>query len=247
MSSNNTASLVPILDGTNYRQWAVAMKALIMSTGMWVYVKGSIERESLPDKKEEQERLSKTCKTKIATAQAIWDKKDGMVLGQIMLRLSPTVQQNHTTFYTFFALWNTLESSYGKAMASIVFKDFKDCLTAHISTTADPNIYFDKMFGTFSHMKAIDVEIPPQLQAMIALAALPQKWEMLISIVTGNVEMVDLDLSEVRTAVIAQYQVDTVCHGLNKHNTNKISVVKHKRSDPNWHSQQGSNQQQHQN
>jgi hypothetical protein len=35
MSSSNNASLVPILDGTNYRQWAVAMKAFIQSTGMW--------------------------------------------------------------------------------------------------------------------------------------------------------------------------------------------------------------------
>ena len=68
MSFNNAASLVPILDGTNYRQWEVAMKALIMSTGMWAYVKGSIERESLSNKKEEQEKLSKTCKEEICTA-----------------------------------------------------------------------------------------------------------------------------------------------------------------------------------
>jgi hypothetical protein len=33
-SNNNAASLVPIFDRTNYRQWAVAMKALIQSTGM---------------------------------------------------------------------------------------------------------------------------------------------------------------------------------------------------------------------
>jgi hypothetical protein len=138
MSSNNATSLVPILDGTNYRQWAVSMKALIMSTGMWAYVKGSIERESLPAKKEELEKLSKTRRDEICTAQAAWDKDDGMVIGQIMLRLSPMVQQNHTTFYTSYLLWNTLEFFYRKAIASTVFKDFKDCLTACISTTTDP-------------------------------------------------------------------------------------------------------------
>jgi hypothetical protein len=247
MSSNNATSLVPILYGTNYRQWAVAMKALIMSTGMWAYVQGNIERESLPDKKEEREKLSETRKNEILAAQAAWDKEDGMVLGQIMLRLSPTVQQNHTTYYTSFVLWNALEGSYGKAMASTVFRDFKECLHVRISTTADPNIYFDKMFGAFARMKAADVEIPPQLQAMIALAALPHKWEMLISVVTGDVEMADLDLGEVCTAVITQFQADSVHHGSNKHNANKISAVKRKRGDPNWHSQQGSNQQQRQN
>jgi hypothetical protein len=247
MSSNNAASLVPILDGTNYRQWAVAMKALIMSTGMWAYVQGNIDRESLPEKKEEREKLSETRRNEILAAQAAWDKDDGMVIGQIMLRLSPTVQQNHTTYLTSFSLWNALEGSYGKVMASTVFRDFKECLTARISTTADHNIYFDKMFGVFAWMKAADVEIPPQLQAMIALAALPQKWEMLISVITGNNEMANLDLSEVRTAVITQFQADTVRHGSQKHNANKISTVKCKCSDPNWHSQQGSNQQQRQN
>ena len=49
MSSTNNTSLVPILDGTNYRMWAVAMKALIQSTRMWVYVQGKIERESFPE------------------------------------------------------------------------------------------------------------------------------------------------------------------------------------------------------
>jgi hypothetical protein len=34
MSSNNAASLVPILDGANYHLWAVAMQAYIRSTGL---------------------------------------------------------------------------------------------------------------------------------------------------------------------------------------------------------------------
>ena len=173
MSSNNAASLVPILDGTNYRQWAVAMKAFIMSTGMWAYVEGRIERESLPDKKEELAKLTDAWKEEICVFQNAWDKDDGMVIRQIMLRLSPMVQQNHTTFITSYSLWNALKASYGKATASTVFKDFKDCLNARISLTADPNIYFDKMFGAFAQMSAADVEVPTQLQAMITLATLP--------------------------------------------------------------------------
>ena len=77
---------------------------------------------------------------------------------------------------------------------------------------ADPQIYFDKVFGAYARMKAADVAVPPQLQAMIALAALPQKWEMLISVVTGDNPLEDLILSDVRTAVITQYQADSVHH-----------------------------------
>ena len=112
-------------------------------------------------------------------------------------------------------------------------------MSARISLTADPNIYFDKMFGAFARMSAVDVEVPPQLQAMIALAALPQKWEMLISIVTGDIEMSNLDLGKVCDTIITQFQVDSVRHGSNEHNTNKISTVKHKHSNPNWHNPAG--------
>jgi hypothetical protein len=133
-------------------------------------------------------------------------------------------------------------------MASTIFKDFKDCLNGRISLNADPNIYFDKAFASYSCMKAAGVAVPSQLQAMIALAALPQKWEMLISVITSNNNLEDLELSNVRTVVITQFQVDSVCHGSGKHNTNKISMVKRKRGNPNWQNQQGgSNQQQRNN
>ncbi len=139
-------------------------------------------------------------------------------------------------------MWNSLCNTYGKVMAPTVFKDFKDCLGARISINHDPTQYFDRLFG---HMSSADITVPQQLQAMIALATLPQKWEMLVLIVTGDTELQDLDLSDVHTAVLGQYQSETVHHSSGKHNTSKISVVKHKCGDPNWNQQQGSNQQQH--
>jgi len=173
-----------------------------MSTGMWAYVEGRIERESLPNKKEKLAKLSNAQREEICVAQNAWNKDNGMVIGQIMLRLLPMVQQNHTTMVISYQLWNALVGSYSKAMASSVFKDFKDCLNACISITANPNIYFDKMFGAFTWMLVANVEVPNQFQAMITLAALPQKWEMLISIITSDVEMDNLDLSKVHNAII---------------------------------------------
>jgi hypothetical protein len=70
---------------------------------------------------------------------------------------------------------------------------------------------------------------------------------MLISVITSDIEMFDLDLGEVRDAIITQFQADSVRHGSNKHNANKISAVKCKCGNPNWRNQQGSNQQQQQN
>ena len=81
MSSSNNASLVPVLDGTNYRLWAVAMKALVQSTGMWAYVLGNVERESFPDDEDEYKKLSSTRKAEILASIQEFEKNDGMVLG----------------------------------------------------------------------------------------------------------------------------------------------------------------------
>jgi len=244
MSSTNNTSLVPILDRTNYRQWAVAMKALIQSTGMWAYPMGKVEREHFPDDDAKFQALSATRKAEILASINEFKKNDSMVLGQITLRLSTMIQQNHQHCHTSASLWNTLLATYGKSTTSTVFKDFKDCLNSHITTNADPQIYFDKVFSAYACMKAADVAVPPQLQAMIALAPLPQKWEMLISVVTGDNPLEDLILSDVRTAVIMQFQADSVHYGSKQHNANKISMVKRKHGNPNWHNQQGSGQQQ---
>src|SRR5216683_2861632 len=243
-SNNNTASLVPILDGTNYAQWAVVMKAFLMSIAHWAYPQGHIERALFPDKKKERERLPEMEKEEIHAKQAAFDEKDGVVIGHIVLRTNATIQQVLIECTTSFAMWNSLHETYGKATAPTVFRDFKDCLGAHISVNHDPTRYFDKLFAAFGRMSSAEVAVPPQLQAMIALAALPQKWEMLVSIVTGDIELQDLDLGDVRTAVIGPYQSETVCHSSGKHNANKISAVKCKCSNPNWNQQQGSNQQQ---
>jgi hypothetical protein len=81
MSSTNNTSLVPVLDRTNYRQWAVVMKALIQSTGMWAYPMGKVEREYFPDTDEEMDKLSMAHKAEILTSINKFEKNDGMVLG----------------------------------------------------------------------------------------------------------------------------------------------------------------------
>jgi hypothetical protein len=208
---------------------------------------GKVEREYFPEYENEFQALTVTHKAKIMASINEFKKNDGMVLGQITLRLSPTIQQNHQHCHTSASLWNALLTTYGKWTASTVFKDFKDCLNSRITMNADPQIYFDKVFGAYARMKPANVAIPPQLQAMIALAALPQKWEMLISVVTSDNPLEDLILSDVCTTVITQFQADSVCYGSKQHNANKISVVKCKHGDPNWCNQQGSGQQQQQN
>ena len=38
MSSNSLTTLVPVLDGTNYRRWAELMKAYLQQQGSWIMI-----------------------------------------------------------------------------------------------------------------------------------------------------------------------------------------------------------------
>ena len=233
-SNNNVASLVPVLNGTNYQQWATAMKAFLLSQGLWAQVQGNVEREELPKDKKEVAALSTEEKKRITAAIAQWDHDDGMAMGHIALRVAPHIQASCINCVTSFSMWHALAENYGKPSPASVFKDFKDTINMRIRADQDPASYFDKAYAAYSRMADAQVNVPTQLQAMIALAALPQKWDMLVSIVSGDVSLEDLALSNVRNAVIAQYQSDSMRHGSGKQTANKISAVKRKHGNPNF-------------
>ena len=114
------------------------MKAFLMSMAHWAYPQGHVNRAEFPDKKEDRERLPKTKKDEIHTKQAVFDEKDGVVMGHIVLRTNAMIQQALIKCTTSYAMWNSLHNTYGKAMAPTVSKDFKDCLSACISVNHNP-------------------------------------------------------------------------------------------------------------
>jgi len=71
------------------------------------------------------------------------------------------------------------------------------------------------------------------MQAMVALAALPFKWEHLIHIIINNYEMEALTFEVVKDAIINQWDTETNRGGhKGSHNAQKLSAVKRKRGDP---------------
>ena len=76
MSSSNTTTVsthVPILDGTNYREWAAQMQAYLWSTGLWLIVNGTTTAPTNPQ------------------ALAAWTLSNSMANGNIELCLSHNI------------------------------------------------------------------------------------------------------------------------------------------------------------
>jgi len=94
--SNNVASLVPILDGTNYGIWSKAMKAYLMSLGLWGYADGTIEEP-----------------TTDAARHPEWVQKNSMNMGNIVLRVNVSIQQEIADLVAAGTIWNHLLTLYG--------------------------------------------------------------------------------------------------------------------------------------
>ena len=76
----------------------------------------------------------------------------------------------------------------------------------------------DKLAAAFGCLALVTIGTTPnqtnlmvqkQLQAMIALAALPQKWKNQIAMIMQNIELADLDFNDVWDAIVAQYETET--------------------------------------
>ena len=262
-NKSELSSLVPILDGSNYGTWHKSMKAYLMSLGLWGHCTGSITAPFEPENPEKDKsktassadiELYKKDKAEYEIAYAAWSKDDEKALGSILLRTNNAIKEDVTSKDLASEAWDYLANCYSQASPSLILQDFKEAMSIRIKADQNPSIPLDRLSAAFQRLTNAKIHIPSQIQAIIALSALPQKWEVLVPVIIQTVNMDDLNLGEVREAVVAQWQTEnarTANNGNKKdkkqHNANKLSNVKHKRGDPSFSNQrQGDNQQQQQ-
>ena len=100
-NNNNTVSThIPILDGTNYREWAAQMQAYLQSTGLWLIINGTTTAPT---------------KTTPTDAQALtaWTLSDSMANGNIELCLPHNICDlvADSSAETWIALANTFSAT----------------------------------------------------------------------------------------------------------------------------------------
>jgi gag-polypeptide of LTR copia-type len=233
--SSNVSQFVPILDGSNYGIWSSAMRAFLISLGLWAHAMGTT---AAPTK-----MVDAAGAITNQEAHDKWFEKDAMAIGHLTLRVNPSIQQEldflpAASFANDY--WTHLSTRYGTAMPSSVYKDFKETLNICLNPSQHPAQQIDCMVAAFQHLTAASIIIPPQIQVMILLSALPQKWKMLVSIVTQQHVLTTIQLSHVHDTILAQYKSENVRSGGKgkQQHANKLSAVKWKHSNQNFSNQE---------
>jgi hypothetical protein len=187
----------------------------------------------------------------------VWQKGNDMALGNLTLCLSPAIQQRLSPNYNAQETWEWLMTEFGSASLPSVYRDLREAITLHINPAHHPGLQFDKLeaaFGCISNTVigkgsyAKRIAVPDTIQALIAMAAIPQKWENFIPIICNGFKIQDLEVSDIKDVVVTQFENETN-HGAHKGNkkeqhANKLSNIKQKHdNDPRFKKQSGSQQQ----
>ena len=230
--SNALTTLVPLLDGTNYREWSKAMQAYLMSMDLWEYANGDESEPTLPANPSAEQRA----------AHKAWKSSNQKALANLVLRVAPIIRVDLDALNTADTVWNRLKLYFDVVQPTTVFKDFKDAISIRIDATKHPLPQINCLQASVHRLTTNGVAIPEIIQVMILLSALPPKWEMLVSILCTNYEITNLQLKHVREAVMAQWEAKKSKGKHTPHppqNAHKLSAVKRKRGEPNYKQQRG--------
>ena len=154
MSSDLTIpSSVPVLNGSNYKEWERMMRFLLQTKGLYQYLKSDFVRPRAPNALENDyirtgplpgltatpavaavaptettaghpaipamEAIPPVTQQMVDDAKAVkkvfddWVVEDDRILGAIMMKCSPTIQQINASVNSARVIWQKLEEQYG--------------------------------------------------------------------------------------------------------------------------------------
>jgi len=270
-------SLVPVLDGSmNWQAWRPSMMNYLLSQGQWKVITNKFpapeyETTTTTTRKDSEgvthtETVADTSKPARNQSDInAWFNTNDRALGNIMLRLHPTIAttvlnllqktiEENTDVNTMYAsiAWEYLDATYGKPGIAATYKELKATMGVVIPGIADPTLAIDTILIGFTRMAASKCAVPPHLQAMILVSKLPYQMSALVQSIcqTDNIE--DLKTDDIkRKAILAWEQRGPTQTQNNRpfnqpQATKKISAVQRSGPPPSFQQQQQQPQQEEQ-
>ena len=234
--SNQLTSLVPVLDGTNYKSWRKSMAAYLKSSDLWEYVDGTEPEVQVPPAHADAD---------VIAAYKAWRSANNKAVGSILLRVNSAIQPEIITIDNATTMWNRLSALYDIVSIATIYKYFKEATSVRLDGVKHPQLQINRMANAVHQLIDEGISLPDNLQAMILLAAIPSKWDFLVSVVSSSYETDELTFKDVKEVIIAQWETDRN-QKRPSHSTNKLSAVKRKHGDPSYRQQQRDSSQQRQ-
>ena len=173
--SSSLEHLVPVINGTNYCDWAVLMQSYLQMQELWEIVGGTYRMPMQP--------AQDTSALDVAAAREAfteWNKVDNKATGAIMLRNTASLRQYHSANMSARTFWGNLKTAFGTASQSTVYVDFKLLINTKLSG-GNPIPEMEHMAMLIDHLTTNSLTLADNLQALILLT-IPGKWDSVVQV-----------------------------------------------------------------
>jgi len=192
--------LVPVLDGTNWREWEVTMTAYLQMQELWEVVSSNTK----PIEPEQEEDADASVLAAHDAAMTIWKKENSKALGVLTLRVAAHLR--HHLSGTAHATWTALKNAFGARTISALYADFKQVLATKLSG-GNPIPEIERLATLLGRLNETPLQLTETLQAMILLAALPPKWDSVAQLYFQRANLATaLTFTNVRKAIVHEYE-----------------------------------------
>ena len=223
--SNSLQTLVPVLDGSNYRRWAELMKAYLQSMGSWIIIERPTGIEPPTPATDGSNRVD----------VIEWSQQEAKAQGSIRLRLNVEISRSVKNKTSAKDLWEALQSTYGGSSAMGAFSFFKAAINIRIPANEHPAAAISKISGNLDELAGVGVTLPMHFRALVVLGAAPPRYDATIQMVLNANELKDLKVSHVQTALVASWEQS---RNKGQASAQKISAIKQKKGNLSFSQQQ---------
>jgi hypothetical protein len=238
--SGQLTQYVPVLDGSNYLEWARLMEAYLKVQKLWAVTSGfytqTIPADAANITGDEKEEIHD------------WNESNDQALGNIILRLSPAIQPS-IDGKSAAEVWVHLKDGYGTNTLAAVFKDFKEALNFRLNPNEHPTPQIQRLYTAYTRLAANKQEVPEFIKGMLLLNNLPTQYDHLTNLVLMGGDMNTLNIEKMKEGLVNTWE-NMRGRQRGSQSINKLSAIKRKRGDPNFQQQQqqpgSSNQRQQQ-
>jgi hypothetical protein len=231
--SNALTTLVPILDGSNYLVWARQMKAYLQSMELWEMTNNEVPfpLPILPPGATQAPPPDDA----MIELQNQWIKQSNHALGNMMLRLTPPIQEQIANKSTPES-WEYLATTYSTPTLSTVYQDFRRASNFRLDLAKHPGPQLDYLESIYNRLNTNKVAIPPAIQGMMMLTILLSKWEStLVPMALAGTTISQMSLKAVKAFIINFWESEQNKRPLPK--VQKLSAIKRQNQQPSFDSQ----------
>ncbi len=106
---------------------------------------------------------------------------------------------------TVKAIWDYLESSYGKPGISLIYMLFKKVLVLSVPDNKDLTVALDEMAAIYDCLAGNKVDIAEHLKAMILIVKLPPSVESSVLLATADKGITDLKVQDLCNVIMMHW------------------------------------------